>query len=939
METIRIRGARTHNLKNIDLDIPRNRFVVLTGLSGSGKSSLAFDTLYAEGQRRYAESVSSYARQFMDMMDKPDVDSIEGLSPSISIEQHTATPSSRSTVSTVTEIADYLRLLFSRAGVPFCPVHDQPLRRSGIHDMVDAALSLPPETKVMIVAPIVKQGVVDAEMVTKEMMRRGYVRLLVDGEVRLCEEMGTLEPNVAHDIDVVVDRLKISDLVRTRLAESFETATKLTDGKASLVNMTTGERLDFSLKYGCPVCGYAMGELTPAMFSFNNALGACPKCEGNGTLEQFDPNIVVKDAQQSLAEGAVCGYSPRNRMNFARISQLASAMNFSLTEPWHRLPSWAKTVVLYGSDALKETGAKAPVHFDGVIPLLEKQWQGARSEGTKAGLRMMRRVGSCPACSGARYRKEVHSVYLGTGVEKLNIVDISELTLDDLLARLDRLHLTEEQRQIALGPLGEIKKRVGFLIDVGLGYLTLSREAKTLSGGEMQRIRLAGQIGSGLTGVTYVLDEPTIGLHQRDNEKLIKMMRRLTDAGNTLVVVEHDIDVIRAADYVVDMGPGAGELGGRIVAAGTPEEIMRIPESKTGAYLSGRSVIHVANEPMENPTACALRLVGARGHNLKNLTCHFPVGAISVVTGVSGSGKSTLINDTLAVAMRRHFYKSKDQPLPYDRIEGLEYFDKIIDVDQSPIGKTPRSNPATYTGLFTQIREVFASTQAAKERGYDTGRFSFNTPGGRCEACEGDGQIKIEMGFLPPVYVTCSTCMGHRYNRETLEVKYRGKSIADVLEMTVHEALEFFAVWPGIVRKLQMLSDVGLGYIRLGQSATTFSGGEAQRIKLAEELSRRDTGRTLYVLDEPTTGLHFDDVAALMAVLRRLTALGNTVIVIEHNLDVIRLADWIVDIGPDGGQKGGDLVVEGAPEKIMQTPNSLTGRYLRQAIETRSLRR
>ncbi len=939
METIRIRGARTHNLKNIDLDIPRNRFVVVTGLSGSGKSSLAFDTLYAEGQRRYAESVSSYARQFMDVMDKPDVDAIEGLSPSISIEQHTATPSSRSTVSTITEISDYLRLLFSRAGVPYCPTHGEPLRRSGIHDMVDTALSLPVDTKVMIVAPIVRKGLVDPLMVGKEMTRRGYVRLLVDGAVCLCEELGGIDANVAHDIDVVVDRLKISDLARTRLAESFETAAKLTEGKAGLINLASDERIDFNLKYGCPVCGYAMGDLSPAMFSFNNALGACPKCEGAGILEQFDPNIVVKDPKLSLFEGAVCGYSPRNRVNFSQIVQLAGAMSFSLNEPWNRLPEWAQTVVLYGSDALREKGMKVPIDFDGVIPLLDKQWQGARSEGTKAGLRTMRRIAPCPECSGARYRKEVHSVFLGTGADKLNIVEVSALSLDDLYSRLDRLTLSEEQRQIAAGPLAEIKKRVGFLVDVGLGYLTLSREAKTLSGGEMQRIRLAGQIGSGLTGVTYVLDEPTIGLHQRDNEKLIKMMRRLTDAGNTLVVVEHDIDVIRAADYVVDMGPGAGELGGYVVAAGTPDEISRVPESKTGAYLSGASIVHAEVEPMENPTACSLRLVGAKGHNLKNLTCHFPVGAISVVTGVSGSGKSTLINDTLAAALRRHFYKSKEPALPYERIEGLDYFDKIIDVDQSPIGKTPRSNPATYTGLFTLIREVFATTQAAKERGYDTGRFSFNTPGGRCEACEGDGQIKIEMGFLPPVYVTCSTCMGRRYNRETLEVKYRGKSIADVLEMTVHEALEFFSVWPAVVRKLQMLSDVGLGYIRLGQSATTFSGGEAQRIKLAEELSRRDTGRTLYVLDEPTTGLHFDDVAALMRVLRRLTALGNTVIVIEHNLDVIRLADWIVDIGPDGGHNGGDLVVEGTPEQVMNTPNSLTGYYLKQAVDGLSTRR
>lgn len=930
--TIRIRGARTHNLKNVDVDIPRNKLVVITGLSGSGKSSLAFDTLYAEGQRRYAESVSAYARRFLDVMDKPDVESIEGLSPSIAIEQHTSGSNSRSTVATVTEIADYLRLLFSRAGVPFCPQHHVPLTRVGIHDMVDAALSLPADTKVLILAPLAKHQAVDPYQIAREMSRRGFVRLRVDGIVQNMDEVRPGESGGIHDVEVVVDRLKISDLARSRLAESFETATKLAEGGAILSLLDGNDVREFSLKYGCPICGHTIGELTPAMFSFNNALGACPVCQGTGWVEGFDENIIVRDPNSSLFDGAVCGWGPKSHSNWVELQSLAQTVGFSIMAPWKDLPPAVRMLIMHGTKAAREIDPKMP-DFEGVIPRLDRQWSRARSEATKTGLRVLRSIGLCPSCHGSRYRKEVQDVYIGEGDERMNILEVTSMSLEDVKDRLSRLMFAPQRAPIANGPMTEILKRLGFLIDVGLGYLTLNREAQTLSGGEMQRIRLAGQIGSGLTGVTYVLDEPTIGLHQRDNEKLIGTLRRLADAGNSLIVVEHDIDVMRAADYIVDMGPGAGELGGTVVAAGTPKEIMSNPQSRTGAYLAGRAVVDAPRIRLDVPLKEALVLVGAKGHNLHNITCHFPVGAITVVTGVSGSGKSTLINDTLAVALKKIFYRAKEKPLDYDTLEGVDYFDKIIEVDQSPIGKTPRSNPATYTGLFAQIRDVFAETPAARERGYDSGRFSFNTPGGRCENCEGDGQIKIEMGFLPPVYVMCPTCMGKRYNRETLEVKYRGKNISEVLDMTVQEALDFFSAWPAIVRKLQTLEEVGLGYIRLGQSATTFSGGEAQRIKIAGELARRDTGRTLYVLDEPTTGLHFDDVAALMKVLRKLTDLGNTVIVIEHSLDVIRLADWVIDIGPDGGTKGGHLVAEGTPEMVAHSRDSATGRYLLREIE------
>ncbi len=934
IDQIKIRGARTHNLKDVNVDIPRNKLVVITGLSGSGKSSLAFDTLYAEGQRRYAESVSSYARRFMDVLDRPDVDSIEGLSPSIAISQHTSTPTGRSTVATVTEIADYLRVLFARAGVPYCPEHDVPLTKSGIHDMVDAALALPEGSRILILAPVVRSAVADPGTVAKEMERRGFLRLRIDGEVFTVDALPQTERGAVHTIEVVVDRLKISAEAKTRLADSFETAAKLAAGRASFFDIASGTLRSFSLNYGCPHCDYSIGELSAAMFSFNNPLGACPHCEGTGVVEQFDPDILVKDPSLSIADGALCGYSRRNSLKFAELRELLDSVGLSAELAWRDLPLWAQTLILDGDRKAAEFGAPEGIRYKGVIPELDLMWSRARSESAKVGMRAMRRSYACRFCGGHRYRKEVSAVYLGSGQSRVNIIDLMNMTLQQAADCLEALDMTEQNRQIAAGPLDAILKRIGFLCDVGLGYLTLSRQARTLSGGEAQRIRLAGQIGSALTGVLYVLDEPTIGLHQADCAKLISTLKGLTENGNTVIAVEHDEEVIRAADFVIDMGPGAGELGGQLVACGTPEEIMRDRHSKTGAYLSGRKVVKSVCAELENPLARVLRIVNARGHNLKGVTCDFPVGAISVVTGVSGSGKSTLINDTLAVALRAQYHNSKEQPLPYNRLEGTEHFDKVIIVDQSPIGKTPRSNPATYTGLFGLIREVFAQTQAAKERGYDAARFSFNSKGGgRCEACEGDGQIKIEMGILPAVYVVCSTCQGQRYNRETLEVKYRGKSIAEVLDMTVSEALEFFAAWPAIVRKLQTLERVGLGYIRLGQSASTFSGGEAQRIKLAEELARPDTGRTVYILDEPTTGLHFEDVDLLLQTLRALSELGNTVIVIEHNLDIIRLADWVVDIGPEAADAGGELLCEGTPEAVAACPKSLTGRYLKEAME------
>lgn len=928
--TIRIRGARTHNLKNVDVDIPRGKLTVVTGPSGSGKSSVAFDTLYAEGQRRYAESVSSYARRFMDVMDKPDVDSIEGLSPCIAIGQGTTTAGSRSTVGTMTEINDYLRVLFARAGVPYCAGHDVPLQKSGVHDMVDAVLGFEEGTRVLILAPLKIPGAVSLAEVCKQLTKRGFLRLLLDGQTYALDDMSQemlAEFAAGHTIDIVIDRLKSSDAQRSRLAESFEAAIKAADGRAAYLRMDTGERRVFHTRYCCPICEATAPDLSPAMFSFNNALGACPVCEGSGEVERFDPALVVSDARLSLRQGAVCGCTPQNRANFADLSTASRLLGFSLDVAFEELSPDIKDYVLYGPNKAQRDVLGMP-DFEGVIAQLEKKWKRTTSEAVKNGMRVLRRTTVCPACDGTRHRAEVKNVYVGVPENRINLIEMQRLPLIELVARIEALELSSALECVAKPLFDEVLKRVRFLIDVGLGYLTLSRETSSLSGGEVQRIRLAGQLGAGLTGVTYVLDEPTVGLHQRDTGRVIEMLKKLTKAGNTVVVVEHDPEMIRAADWVVDMGPGAGTQGGTVVCQGEVKDICACEASKTGAYLSGRLEMPQAPHKVFTTDSEALVIKGASGRNLKHITCRFPVGALVAVTGVSGSGKSTLINETLGRYMKKRLHRAKLQPLDFEEIEGADYFDKIIEVDQSAIGKTPRSNPATYTGLMLPLREVFAATPAALERGYGPGRFSFNTEGGACEACEGEGRIKFEMGFLPPVYVDCPVCHGKRYNRETLEVKYKGKSISDVLDMTVSDALPFFDVHTQIVRKLEMLEEVGLGYIGLGQSAVTFSGGEAQRIKLAQELARRDTGRTLYILDEPTTGLHFEDVAVLMRVLRRLTALGNTVIVIEHNTDVIAGADWVVDIGPEGGNAGGQLVFEGTPEDLMKCPESITGQWL-----------
>lgn len=929
-ETIRIRGARTHNLKNVDVDIPRGKLTVVTGPSGSGKSSVAFDTLYAEGQRRYAESVSSYARRFMDVMDKPDVDSIEGLSPCIAIGQATTSSGSRSTVGTMTEINDYLRILFARAGVPYCAEHHVALEKSGIHDMVDAVLQCPEGTRVMILAPLKIAAGPTLGDVCKKLAGHGYLRVMIDDQTWSIDDLPQeilKETAAGKRLDVVIDRLKSADSQRVRLAESFEAAIKAADGRAAFLRMDTNQRRTFHTRYCCPICETSAPELSPAMFSFNNALGACPVCEGTGEVERFDPALVVTDSRLSLRQGAVCGCTPQNKSNFSDLSIASRLLGFSLDTGFEKLPSDIQDYVLYGPNKQQSSVLGMP-EFEGIIPQLEKKWKRTSSEAIKNGMRVLRRTSVCPACEGTRHRAEVKDVFVGTADNRINIIEIQKLPLVQLVKRVDSLVLEPNREPVARPLLEEVLKRVRFLIDVGLGYLTLSRETASLSGGEVQRIRLAGQIGAGLTGVTYVLDEPTVGLHQRDTGRVIDMLKTLTQTGNTVVVVEHDPEMIRAADWVVDIGPGAGTLGGQVVCQGSVAEICACEQSKTGAYLSGRLKMPEVSHQCFDETSPALVLKGACGRNLKHVTCRFPIGALIAVTGVSGSGKSTLINETLGRYMKKRLYRAKLQPLDFEEIEGADFFDKIIEVDQSAIGKTPRSNPATYTGLMQPLREVFAATPAAMERGYGPGRFSFNTEGGACEACQGEGRIKYEMGFLPPVYVDCPVCHGRRYNRETLEVKYKGKSIADVLDMTVTEAKQFFDVHPPIARKLEMLEEVGLGYIGLGQSAVTFSGGEAQRIKLAEELARRDTGRTLYILDEPTTGLHFEDVAVLMRVMRRLTALGNTVIVIEHNTDVIAGADWIVDIGPEEGNEGGQLVFEGTPEELAKCSESVTGRWL-----------
>ena len=937
MDCLRIRGARTHNLKNVDLDLPRGRLVVVTGLSGSGKSSLAFDTLYAEGQRRYVESLSTYARQFLQLMEKPDVDLIEGLSPAIAIEQKAGLHNPRSTVGTVTEVHDYLRLLFARAGAPHCPDHpQQPLAAQSVAQMVDAALALPADSRVIVLAPLVRGRKGEFAELLADLQVQGFVRLRVDGAIAELSDLPKLARTEKHSIDVVVDRLKVRPEARGRFAESFETALRVADGRALLLDTDNGSEQLFSSRHACPVCSYSAPDLEPRLFSFNSPSGACPNCDGLGRVDYFDEGRVVEHPELSLAAGAIPGWDRRNGYYVQLLTSLARHAAVDLERPFGELPEAFRRQVLHGTgeEAVaftysSERGRKVTRRhpFEGVLPNLERRWRETDSPAVREALGRLRSAHPCPACDGTRLRREARFVFIGEGSQRGAIFEIERAPLAAALAFFESLRLPGARGEVAMRIVREIAARLRFLTDVGLTYLTLDRAADTLSGGEAQRIRLASQIGSGLTGVMYVLDEPSIGLHQRDNARLIATLKRLRDLGNTVLVVEHDEDAIRAADHVVDMGPGAGANGGEVVAAGTPADVERATESLTGAYLSGRRRIEVPAARVP-PGLDWLRLTGARGNNLKEVDLELPVGLFVCVTGVSGSGKSTLVNDTLAAAVARSVHGAAAEPAPYASIEGLEHFDKIICVDQSPIGRTPRSNPATYTGLFTPIRELFAQVKEARERGYGPGRFSFNVKGGRCEACQGDGLIKVEMHFLPDVYVPCDVCHGKRYNRETLEVQYKGKNVHEVLKMTVEQAHAFFEPVPAVARKLATLLDVGLGYITLGQSATTLSGGEAQRVKLALELSKRDTGRTLYILDEPTTGLHFHDIELLLTVLHRLRDHGNTVVVIEHNLDVIKTADWVIDLGPEGGAGGGRIIAEGPPEAIAQAPESHTGHYL-----------
>ncbi|WP_429948717.1 excinuclease ABC subunit UvrA [Comamonas sediminis] len=1002
---IAIRGARTHNLKNIDLDIPRHQLVVITGLSGSGKSSLAFDTLYAEGQRRYVESLSAYARQFLGRLDKPDVDLIEGLSPAISIEQKATSHNPRSTVGTVTEIHDYLRLLYARAGTPFCPDHNLPLAAQTVSQMVDAVLALPEDTRLMVLAPVARGKKGEFVELFAQMQALGYVRFRVDGQMYEHETLPALAKNEKHDIDVVIDRIKVRAGLQQRLAESIEAALRVGgnegNGRVLALEMDTGKEHLFSSKFSCPVCSYALAELEPRLFSFNSPQGACPSCDGLGLHEVFDVERVVAFPTLSLASGAIKGWDRRNGYYFAMLESLGRHYQFDIEQPFESLPEAVRQVVLHGSgdeeiafkyelasgeNAGKMVTKKHP--FEGILPNMTRRYRETDSSIVRDELARYQSVQPCPDCHGARLRREARFVRVGDGDQARAIQDISQVTLSEAHAWFTTVQLTGAKADIAARVIQEISTRLQFLNDVGLTYLSLARSAETLSGGEAQRIRLASQIGSGLTGVMYVLDEPSIGLHQRDNDRLIATLQHLRDIGNSVIVVEHDEDMMRAADQIIDMGPGAGVHGGQIMAQGRYADICAHPQSLTGQYLSGqksiavparrtpwlpvlastvgapvgkavadksgsqfptvrtslekkpsgkasstssakgRSAQEAAPAPVDPHAVQSLRLVGASGHNLRDVTVDFPVGLFTCVTGVSGSGKSTLVNDTLYAAAAHKINRAQGDVAPYREIEGLDYFDKVINVDQSPIGRTPRSNPATYTGLFTPIRELMAETNTAKERGYGPGRFSFNVAGGRCEACQGDGMVKVEMHFLPDVYVPCDICHGQRYNRETLQVQWKGRNIAQILEMTVEDAHDFFRDVPTIARKLQTLLDVGLSYIRLGQSATTLSGGEAQRVKLAQELSKRDTGRTLYILDEPTTGLHFADIDLLLKVLHQLRDAGNTIVVIEHNLDVIKTADWVIDMGPEGGAGGGQLVAQGTPEQVAANPASHTGRYL-----------
>ena len=938
MDFIKIRGARTHNLKNINLDLPRNQLVVITGLSGSGKSSLAFDTLYAEGQRRYVESLSAYARQFLQLMEKPDVDLIEGLSPAIAIEQKATSHNPRSTVGTVTEIHDYLRLLFARAGDPYCPEHDIVLRAQSVGQMVDHVLALPEGSRVMILSPIVVGRKGEQVELFDELRAQGFVRLRINGNVVDMDNLPKLAKNQKHTVEIVVDRLKVSAESKQRLAESFETALRHADGRALAVEMDSGVEHLFSAKFACPICNYSLQELEPRLFSFNSPMGACPKCDGLGNISFFDPKRIVAFPQLSLSSGAIKGWDKRNQFYFQMLDALAKHYSFDLEQSFESLPDHIQQVILYGSgheliafQYLNERGKfSAREHaFEGIVNNLERRYKETDSPAVREELAKYLNSCGCPECKGTRLRLEARHVR----VADQTIYQLSGLALKQALTFFQTVKLPGNKQAIAEKIVLEIASRLTFLNNVGLEYLSLDRSAETLSGGEAQRIRLASQIGSGLTGVMYVLDEPSIGLHQRDNDRLLATLKRLRDMGNSVIVVEHDEDAILSADYVVDMGPGAGEHGGTVTAQGTPSEVCANSHSLTGEYLSGRRCIPLPENYRKPDREKMLRIVGASGNNLKNVTLDLPIGLLVCVAGVSGSGKSTLINDTLYHAVAKHLYGSNTEPSPYQSISGLEHFDKVINVDQSPIGRTPRSNPATYTGVFTPIRELFAGVPSSRERGYGPGRFSFNVKGGRCESCQGDGVIKVEMHFLPDVYVPCDVCHGHRYNRETLEVQYKGKNIHDVLGMTVEYAREFFAPVPVIARKLQTLLDVGLGYITLGQSATTLSGGEAQRVKLSLELSKRDTGRTLYILDEPTTGLHFQDIALLLKVIHTLRDQGNTLVVIEHNLDVIKTADWVIDLGPEGGEGGGQIVAQGSPKAVATNKNSVTGPYLKKLLK------
>ena len=944
MDEIKIRGARTHNLKNVNLDLPRNKLTVITGLSGSGKSSLAFDTLYAEGQRRYVESLSAYARQFLQLMEKPDVDLIEGLSPAISIEQKAASHNPRSTVGTVTEIHDYLRLLYARAGTPHCPEHGEPLEAMSVSQMVDHVLALPEDSKLMILAPVVANRKGEQLDLFAELKAQGFVRLRVDGKVYDVDTLPRLAKNSKHSIDIVVDRVKVRADLRQRLAESFETALTHAEGRALAVEMDSGTEHLFSAKFACPHCGYALQELEPRLFSFNNPMGACQKCDGLGSIQFFDPARVVAFPHLSLAAGAIKGWDKRNQFYFQMLESLAAHYDFDTTLPFEQMPQDIQRIVLYGSGReqvkfryLNEKGTRFDRNhsFEGIVPNLERRYRETDSVMVREELAKYLNAKPCPECAGTRLRREARYVFIGSR----SLPEVSGMSLIHCRDFFNLLQLTGHRAQVAEKIVKEITSRLTFLINVGLDYLSLDRSAETLSGGEAQRIRLASQIGSGLTGVMYVLDEPSIGLHQRDNTRLLDTLRNLRDLGNTVIVVEHDHEAIESADFVVDMGPGAGEHGGQVVAQGTPLQVAANPASLTGDYLSGRRSIALPKKRTPPDRQRQLRILGASGNNLKHVDAEVPVGLFTCVTGVSGSGKSTLINDTLYAAAAHHLYGSAVEPAAHREIEGMEFFDKVINVDQSPIGRTPRSNPATYTGLLTPIRELFAGVPEARERGYGPGRFSFNVKGGRCEACQGDGMIKVEMHFLPDIYVPCDVCHGKRYNRETLEVRYKGKTIYEVLQMTVEQAHEFFAAVPVVARKLQTLIEVGLTYIQLGQSATTLSGGEAQRVKLALELSKRDTGRTLYILDEPTTGLHFQDIEMLLTVLHRLRDHGNTVVVIEHNLDVIKTADWLLDLGPEGGDGGGRIVAEGTPEAVAATTGSYTGRYLKNILSARATTR